>query len=59
MELEVPEKASGVLYALAGFSGGLTCYMRDNHLRYEFNLFTVRRKISEPGLRGRRPSRRP
>jgi arylsulfatase len=43
MEVDVPEKANGVLYALAGFSGGLTCYVRDNHLCYEFNLFTVRR----------------
>ena len=43
MDVDVPEKANGVLYALAGFSGGLTCYMQDNHVHYEFNLFTVRR----------------
>ncbi len=43
MKVDVPEDANGVLYALAGFSGGLTCYIRDNHLHYEFNLFTVRR----------------
>jgi hypothetical protein len=35
--------ANGVLYALAGFSGGLACYVRENRLHYEFNLFTVRR----------------
>ena len=43
MDVEVPANAAGVLYALAGFSGGLTCYVRENYLIYEFNLFTVRR----------------
>ncbi|QDU98814.1 arylsulfatase [Lignipirellula cremea] len=43
MEVDVPEKANGVLYALAGFSGGLTCYIKDNVLCYEFNLFQIRR----------------
>jgi arylsulfatase len=32
-----------VLYALAGFSGGLTCYIKDGVLCYEFNLFDVQR----------------
>ncbi|MFM8572286.1 MAG: arylsulfatase, partial [Pirellula sp.] len=31
------------LFALAGFSGGIACYVKDNYLHYEFNLFTVRR----------------
>ncbi|TWU27976.1 arylsulfatase [Novipirellula artificiosorum] len=43
MEVEVPKGASGVLYALAGFSGGLTCYMDDGQLCYEFNLFEIER----------------
>ncbi|MFN0129311.1 MAG: arylsulfatase [Verrucomicrobiales bacterium] len=43
MDVDVPEKANGVLYALAGFSGGLACYIKDNVLCYEFNLFEVRR----------------
>lgn len=43
MDVDVPAEANGVLYALAGFSGGLACYVRDNQLHYEFNLFTVRR----------------
>lgn len=43
MEVDVPEKANGVLYALAGFSGGVACYVQENQLKYEFNLFTVRR----------------
>jgi arylsulfatase len=43
MEVDVPAGANGVLYALAGFSGGLTCYMRDGQLCYEFNLFEIER----------------
>ena len=43
IDVDIPKEANGVLYALAGFSGGLTCYVRDNRLHYEFNLFTVRR----------------
>ena len=43
MEVDVPENANGVLYALAGFSGGITCYVKDGYLRYEFNLFEIQR----------------
>ena len=57
MEVEVPEKANGVLYALAGFSGGLACYVIDNELHYELNLFQVRRtkiKAEKPLAPGKR-----
>jgi arylsulfatase A-like enzyme len=43
MELDVPANANGVLYALAGFSGGVTCYVKDGVLNYEFNLFEIAR----------------
>jgi arylsulfatase len=43
MDVDVPKKANGVLYALAGFSGGITCYIKDGYLNYEFNLFEVQR----------------
>jgi len=43
MDVDVPANANGVLYALAGFSGGLTCYVKDGFLNYEFNLFEVQR----------------
>ena len=43
MELDVPENANGVLYALAGFSGGISLYVRDGILSYEFNLFEIER----------------
>ena len=50
MDLEVPANANGVLYALAGFSGGITCYVKDGVLGYEFNLFEVQRtKIKAKG----------
>jgi arylsulfatase len=51
MQVDVPDKANGVLYALAGFSGGLTCYIKDGVLSYEFNLFEVQRtKIHSEGV---------
>ena len=40
---EVPANANGVLYALGGFSGGLTCYVKDGVLAYEYNLFEIQR----------------
>jgi arylsulfatase A-like enzyme len=43
MEVDVLANANGVLYALAGFSAGVTCYMKNNILSYEFNLFEVER----------------
>ena len=43
MDVNVPANANGVLYALAGFSGGITCYVKDGILSYEFNLFEIQR----------------
>ena len=43
MEVDAPANANGVLYALAGFSGGITLYVKDGVLSYEFNLFEVQR----------------
>ncbi len=43
IEAEVPEAASGVLYALGSNSGGLTAYMDDGYLAFEYNLFIVQR----------------
>lgn len=43
MELTVPKNAEGVLYALGGFSGGLSCYVKDGYLMYEYNLFEINR----------------
>jgi arylsulfatase len=43
MNVDMPAGANGVLYALAGFSGGITAYMKGGFLCYEFNLFEVER----------------
>ncbi len=43
IDAEVPENASGVLYALGSGAGGLTCYLEDGHIRYEYNLFILQR----------------
>lgn len=43
IELTVPDEASGVLYALGGNGGGLTCYVDDGCLCYEYNLFILMR----------------
>ncbi len=43
MDVDVPTNANGVLYALAGFSGGISCYVKDGYLKYEFNLFEIQR----------------
>ena len=43
VDAELPEAASGVLYALGGAGGGLTCYLDDGHLCYEYNCFILMR----------------
>ncbi len=43
VEAEVPADASGVLYALGGFAGGVTCYLDDGYLCYEYNCFIISR----------------
>ncbi|WP_218932805.1 arylsulfatase [Roseimaritima multifibrata] len=40
---DVPANANGVIYALGGFSGGLTLYVKENVLSYEYNLFEIQR----------------
>jgi arylsulfatase len=50
IDLDVPEDANGVLYALGGSGGGLTCFVEDGMLCYEYNLFIVMRtKIRSDG----------
>ncbi|WP_163401197.1 arylsulfatase [Flavobacterium fluviatile] len=43
MDITVPENANGVLYSLGAFSGGLSCYIKDGILCYEYNLFEISR----------------
>ena len=43
LEADIPDHANGVLYALGGFSAGLSCYVKDGTLCYEYNLFEIQR----------------
>jgi arylsulfatase len=43
IELDLPERAEGVLYKLGSAAGGLTCYIDEGHLCYEYNLFIIMR----------------
>ena len=47
IELECGENASGVLYALGGAGGGLTCYMDTGYLVFEYNLMIIDRSIAK------------
>ena len=56
MEIDAPDNPNGVLYALGGFAGGMTVYVKDGIVAYEFNLFEVRRttiKATEKLPRGK------
>ena len=41
IDLEVPQDANGVLYALGGSGGGLTLFMQNGKLTYEYNMFLI------------------
>ena len=41
VELETGSRSSGVLYALGGASGGLTLFMDDGYLVYEYNMMII------------------
>lgn len=43
IDAELGETASGVLYALGGFSGGLTLFMDKGQLVYEYNMMEIER----------------
>ena len=43
IEAEFGDNASGVLYALGGASGGLSLFMDDGQLVYEYNMMIIER----------------
>jgi arylsulfatase A-like enzyme len=47
VDLEVPANANGVLYALGGGSGGLTLFMENGKLVYEYNMMIIERYTVE------------
>jgi arylsulfatase len=46
IEAEIGDKASGVLYALGGSGGGLTLYLDQGRLVYEYNMMIIERYIA-------------
>lgn len=47
IDLEVGENASGVIYALGGAGGGLTCYMDGGYLCFEYNMMIIERYLAK------------
>ena len=47
VDLECGPDASGVLYAMGGAGGGLTCYMDRGYLVFEYNLMIIDRSIAK------------
>ncbi|WP_119790657.1 arylsulfatase [Flavobacterium anhuiense] len=45
IDAEIPKDANGVLLALGGYSGGLSIYVKDGILYYEYNLMEIDRSI--------------
>lgn len=43
IQARIPEKASGVLYALGGFSGGLAAFMDEGRIGFEYNTMMIER----------------
>lgn len=43
IKLDIPNNANGVLYALAGYAGGVSLYIENGVLNYEYNLFEIQR----------------
>jgi arylsulfatase A-like enzyme len=43
IDAEIPANANGVLYKLGANSGGLTCFVEEGILCYEYNLFIIQR----------------
>lgn len=46
IEVETKENSTGTLYALGGASGGLSCYMDEGYLVFEYNLMIIERYIA-------------
>lgn len=56
IDIEVGDMASGVLYAVGGSGGGLTVFMDNGHLVYEYNMMIIENysmRSAEPLSAGR------
>lgn len=45
IDVETEPNGSGVLYALGGSSGGLSCYLDEGYLNFEYNLMILYRTL--------------
>jgi hypothetical protein len=54
IDADIPANANGVLYALEAFAGGLSLYVQDGILSYEYNLFEFSERRSKRKTRCRR-----
>ncbi len=43
IEIEAPAKASGVIFAMGGYAGGVTLYAYEGELRYEYSALLIKR----------------
>ena len=46
LDIEIGEDASGVLYALGGSSGGVSVYLDQGQLVYEYNMLIIERTVA-------------
>jgi arylsulfatase len=49
IDVNMPENANGVLYAVGGLSAGFTVYMQDGILKAEYNAMTMNRYKANSG----------
>ncbi|WP_448680674.1 arylsulfatase [Pseudomonas nicosulfuronedens] len=42
-DVQLPDKASGVIYAVGGIGGGVTLYLDQGHVNYEYNALAIAR----------------
>ena len=47
IDIETGENANGVLYSLGGFSGGITLFMDNGKIVYEYNMMMIERYTGE------------
>lgn len=41
IDVDLPDKANGVIYAVGGASGGVTLYMEEGRLKYLYNMMII------------------
>ena len=47
VDMEVKDNVSGVLFAMGGDGGGVTCFMENGKLVFEYNMLIIERYVAE------------